>query len=295
MRPAVREEEVICPRCKRYVGTLERCPYCRARVPKRLSFRLLKWGALAVAVFGILFLYVDLHGPHIIVKEPPLITDFSNNSISPTMNMASVYIKGEATFVKYYDDTKFLGMYVTDNGGNEIFVRVYDTETRRLFEMENQRIAEGSTQPKFPAVGDNVTIRGQLRVRASGEEGFKMMILQYAEGMTVERPAATMVTIENMNKNKESFGNYQRLEIGWDENNPVKIISIWDAGWATMLTLYEMSTSAETTLVIPNSLTLVSEATTIKIGDTIRAKGAFSLYYTSPQLWLAAWEDLEVL
>lgn len=288
MRPAGREEEIFCPNCKRYVGTFERCPYCRARVPTRLSFRLLKWGGLTVAILGILLLYVDLHGPRLIVREPQVI---EISEISAAMNFAQVYVRGNATFVKYYEDTRFLGMFLVDESGNEMFIRAYDAETHRLIEMETQRLADNDPQPKFPAVGDILTARGNLRVRPE----FKMMILQFAEGLTIERPEATQVTIENMVENAAMFDQYQRFEIGWDENQPVKIIESADRGWATILTVYELDSEAETSVLIPQIMTMFGRTLDANIGDTIRAKGAFSLYYGSPQLWVASWDDLEVI
>lgn len=284
MRPAGPEEEIICPNCRRYVGTFERCPYCRAKVPTRLSFRLLKWGGLTVAILGILFLYVDLHGPRLVVREPPVI---EISEISPAMNFAQVYIQGKATFVKYYDDTRFLGMYLTDpdNENASIFIRSYDAETKRLIEMEKQRLAENDPQPKFPAVGDIVTARGNLRVRP----GFPMMILQFAEGLTIKRPEAAPVTIENMVENADKFDEYERLEIEG------KLISKKEYDWSTILAVYELSSEAETSLLIPNVLNRFGRTLEAEIGDTIRVKGAFQLYYGEPQLWLASWDDLEVL
>lgn len=293
MRPVGREEEVICPRCRRYVGVLERCPYCGSRVPTRLAVRLLKWGGLAVAVVGIFFLYLDLHGPRIVVKEPYQI---SISGITSTMNMAQAVIQGKATFVKYYDDTRFLGMFLVDmdNENADIFIRAYDAETLRLINMEKERLAENDPTPKFPAVGDIVTVRGQLRVRATGKvigpEGFRMMILQYAEGLLeIERPAATPVTIENIVSNPQNFEEYQRLQVEG------KIISTRNLGWATLLTLYEMDSGAEAGLMISNTLNMFGRTLEAKIGDTVRVKGAFQLYYGTPQLWLASWDDLEVI
>lgn len=253
----------------------------------RLSFRLIKWGGLAVAICGILFLYVDLHTTRLVVQDSPTV---EIGELTPAMNFAQVYIQGKATFVKYYDDTRFLGMFISD-GETELFVRAYDAETLRLIEMEKQRLAENDPQPKFPAVGDIVTVRGQLRMRPE----FKMMILQYAEGLTIERPEPTRVTIENIVENKEKFGEYQRIEIGWDENKPVKIIERVDRDWATFLTLYELGSEAETSLVIPKLLMMFGRTLEVEVGDTIHVKAAFSLYYTGTQLWLASWDDLKVL
>lgn len=280
MRPA-RFEEVFCLKCRRYVGTFERCPYCGAGVPKRLSFRLLKWGGLTVAILGVLLLYADLHGPRLIVREPPTI---AIGDISPAMNFAQVYLTGDATFVRYDEETKFLGMFLSDENGNEIFIRAYDSETRRLIEMEKRRIAENDPQPKFPAVGDRLKVRGNLRVRP----GFRMMIMQFAEGLTIERPEATPISIENLVENAGTFREYQRFEVEG------KVIDVDNRGWSVILTVYEVETKAEISVLIPKVVFLFGRSLEAGIGDTIRVSGAFSMYLDTPQLWLASWDDLEV-
>ena len=294
MRPVGPEEEVICPSCKRYVGTFERCPYCGARVPKRPSFRMLKWGGLTVAILGVLLLYADLHVSRLVVQDTPTI---GISQIKPTMNFAQVYIEGKATFVKYDKDSRFLGMFVTDENENSIFVRAYDAETLKLIKMEERRLAENDPQPRFPAVGDNVRLRVQLRIRPE----FYMVILQYAEGLKIMRPPASAVTVAQIVSNPDNFGEYQRLEVGWDENWPVKVIKVEDVyargqpePWATKLTLCELGSEAETAVMIPIVYTKFGSLDA-KVGDRIRVKGAFELYDESPQLWLASWDDLKVL
>lgn len=291
MRPVGPEEEVICPKCRRYVGSLERCPYCKARVPTRLPVRILKWGGLALAIFGILFLYVDLHTTRIIVKETPKVYI---HDLTPMMNYANVYITGKATFVKFYDYDNTLGMYICDldNENAEIYVRIYDTETKRLIEMEKQRLAQNSPDPKFPAAGDILTVRGTPVVRggATEEGGFMMFRVQFAEGLQIERPTAAENTIENMVSNLGNFREYQRLEI---EN--AKIIDSRETSWATILTIYEMGTEAETSLVLPTVMTRFGRTLQAKIGDTVRVSGALSEYFGAPQLYIASWDDLEVI
>ncbi|MEW6592412.1 MAG: hypothetical protein AB1305_01810 [Candidatus Hadarchaeota archaeon] len=295
MRPAGRIEEVFCPKCKRYVGTFEKCPYCHAKVPKRLSFRLLKWGGLTIAVLGILFLYVDVRGPHILVKSPYQlrVSDLYLEN-SATMNMAQVIMTGKATFVKYYEDTRFLGMFITDleNENADVFIRAYDATTLTLLAMENQRLAENSPTPKYPAVGDIVTLRGNLRVRASGEfiGEFRMLILQYPEGvLEINRPAATTVTIKQVVDNMDNFSLYQRLQVEG------KIISTSDLGWARVYNLYDMNSGAEMSLMLSNVLNYFGTPVQLNIGDLIRVKGAIQSYYGAPQLWVASWDDLAVI
>lgn len=281
MKPSGPEAEVFCPKCRRYVGTFEKCPYCGTKVPSRLAFRALKWGGLFIAIFGVLLLYVDLHGPRLIIREPPQV---EIGDISAAMNFAQVYIEGDATFVKYDNDTRFLGMFLADENGNDIFVRAYDGETRRLLEMEEKRLAEGDPNPKFPALGDIVKVRGNLRVRPE----FKMQILQFAEGISIQRPVAEKITIENMVENSTTFKDYERFEIEG------KIIEIYDGGWAIFVTVYELETESQTSVLIPQVLKLWDQLDA-KAGDNVRVRGAYGTYFGNPQLWLASWDDLEVL
>jgi hypothetical protein len=248
---------------------------------------LLKWGGLTVAILGILFLYADLHGPRLIIPKTP---DIEISEITPAMNFAQVCLRGKATFAKYDEEMRALGITLTnpDNEQVSIFIRAYDAETKRLIEMEKQRLDKGDPQPKFPAVGDNLLVRGNLRIRS----GFNMMILQFAEGLRIDRPQAIQITIENLVENKEKWADYQRFEIGWDNSRPAKIIARTDYDWATILTVYELESEAEISLMIPQVLTMFGRTLEAKIGDTIHARGAFSLYHGSPQLWLASWDDL---
>ncbi|MFN4133392.1 MAG: hypothetical protein ACK4GQ_03380 [Candidatus Hadarchaeales archaeon] len=294
MRPVGRIEEVYCPKCTRYVGTLEKCPYCRAKVPKRLSFRILKWGGLAVAVLGIMFLYVDVRTTHILVGGPYgiRVADLYLDNAA-TLNFAQVVVTGKATFVKYYEDTKFLGMFINDleNENASVFVRAYDATTKFLLKLENERLNAGESDPKFPALGDIVTLRGNLRVRASGEEvaQFRMLIVQYPEGfIEIYRPEAIQATIEQIALHPENFPQYSRLMVTG------KIIGKSDLGWAVVLTLLEPETNAELNVMLPKVLWQFGDLQA-GIGDVVNVKGAIQMYYTTPQLWVASWDDLQVV
>jgi hypothetical protein len=196
--------------------------------------------------------------------------------------------------VKYYEDTRFLGMFITDleNENADVFVRAYDATTLTLLAMENQRLAENSSTPKYPAVGDIVTLRGNLRVKASGEfvGEFRMLILQFPEGvLKIVRPAATPLTIKQVVENMDNFPLYQRLQVEG------KIISTSDPGWAKVFNLYDMNSGAEMSLVLPNVLNYFGTPVQLDIGDLLRAKGAIQSYYGTPQLCVASWDDLEVI
>ncbi|MEM2678881.1 MAG: hypothetical protein QXU01_00470 [Candidatus Hadarchaeales archaeon] len=294
MKPVGPSEEVFCPNCKRYVGTLEKCPYCGSKVPKRLSFRLLKWGGLSVAVLGVLFLCADVRGLHIIAKQPYqiAISDLFKENAT-LMNMGQAVLTGKATFVKFYEDTNFLGMYLVDPENSEasIFIRAYDATTKALIRLESERLAKGSPIPAFPAVGDIVTVRGSLRVRAVGDKAnqFQMLIVQYPEGfLKIERPTGRKVRIHDVVHFPENFTEYERLEVTG------KVISIDDLGFAKNLTLYEVETQESMNIMIPKFLERFGGAYPA-IGAKITVSGALQSYYGTPQLWVASWEDIKVI
>lgn len=294
MKPVGPSEEVFCPSCKRYVGILEKCPYCGSKVPKRLSFRLLKWGGLSIAILGILFLCADVRGLHIIAKQPYqiAISDLFKENAT-LMNMGQAVLTGKATFVKFYEDTNFLGMYLVDPENSEasIFIRAYDATTKALIKLENERLARGSPVPAFPSVGDIVTVRGSLRVRAVGDRAnqFQMLIVQYPEGfMKIERPVARKVTIYEVVHSLENFAEYERLEVSG------KVISIDDLGFAKNLTIYEVETQESMNIMIPKFLEKFRSAHPA-IGAKITVSGALQSYYGTPQLWVASWDDVKVI
>lgn len=262
-----------------------------------MSFRLLKWGGLTVAIVGVLFLYVDLRTFHFIVREPYhiRIADLYLDN-APTMNMGQAVLTGKATFVKYYEDMRALGMFLVDpeNENADIFIRAYDATTLDLMEREKERLDAGDPNPKFPAVGDLVTLRGNLRVRASGERAgqFRMMILMYADGLLdIDRPEARPVKILDVVSNPDNFGLYKRIQVEG------KVISVYDLGWAKGMVVYEMDTGESIDVMVPQLLTYFGRTLddVVDIGDMVRVKGAIQFYYTKPQLWLASWDDLEVL
>ncbi len=80
------DPEVICPSCGRFVGTYEKCPYCGARIHKRMSVRLFRWASVVIAVVGLFLLWVVARR-----IEAPLV---KAADVTPTMNMAMVRVRG---------------------------------------------------------------------------------------------------------------------------------------------------------------------------------------------------------
>ena len=55
-------EEMACPKCGRFVGAATKCPYCGAKVEKRMSLVALRWAAVLLSTVGLFLLYLSASG-----------------------------------------------------------------------------------------------------------------------------------------------------------------------------------------------------------------------------------------
>lgn len=159
-------KETMCSSCGRFVGALTRCPYCGARVTKRLSVMAFRYAALLLATVGLGLLYLMAR-----TQQIPLIRVAD---IKPTMNFAYVRIagvvSGDARMFK--EGGKIRSMrFMVDDGSGEISVTAYRTQAQAL-----------SDAGKLPRLGDKVEVAGSLSITADGDP---VMRLQVAEQLVV--------------------------------------------------------------------------------------------------------------
>lgn len=233
---------------------------------------MLKWGGLALAVCGVLALYADATVFKVVIKDPPVIT---LDQIEPTMNFAVVKLENcLVTGVTYDELDVTLGIWLSQ-GGQTIFVRVYDEETKRL-------IATGN----IPGTGDYASIIGQLRVRPD----FRMMILQVAGGLRWSRPEAQSMSIPQLLDNAENLL-YKRVSVEG------KFISTRSIGWASTSTIQDNQTGENVVVLVPYVPWMKKfEELGIPENQKLRVSGAVSLYYDQVQLLPANLdEDIRVI
>jgi hypothetical protein len=240
----------------------------------------LKWGGLAVAVFGVIALYADVTVLNLMIAEkPPLV---SLTEVTPSMNFAIVRIQGTVTGVSYDEARMWLGITLMEEN-ETIFIRVYDSETKALIERN-----------KVPAVGDKAEVTGQLRVRP----GFRQMILQVAGGLRPERPQAQPMTIGNVLENVNDLL-YQRVRIEnvkyLGEKGPLRTRE--GRVWATWVVVEDIITENRITILLPHyPWTKRFEELDIESGQTLSVSGAVSLYFDQVQILPAKpLEDIRVI
>jgi len=158
----------LCPSCGRHTGPHEACPYCGARLTKRISIRAIKAVAVILATAGLAILWFAATR-----TEVPLI---QIGQAGATMNLAYVRIAGRCIRAPSYDpEGEYLSFSIADETG-EIRVSSYRAETRQIV-----------AQDRAPALGDWVEVAGTLRVR----EDFLSLTINVPDELQITRAEPT--------------------------------------------------------------------------------------------------------
>ncbi len=143
-------EEIICHNCGRFVGPLNKCPNCGARIEKRMSVRFFRMGAILVGLVGLGLLWMMAAR-----SEVPII---EIGGIERTMNFAFVRIAGtvmgEPRITREAGRVASVSITV-DDGTGEIAIRAYRAKAQELIEKD-----------RLPRSGDKVIVGGSLQVSA---------------------------------------------------------------------------------------------------------------------------------
>lgn len=142
-------DEMACPKCGRFVGAATKCPYCGAKVEKRMSLVALRWAAVLLSTVGLVLLWLMAR-----TREPELVRI---GDIEATMNFGVVRLAGEVR----NDPRPFKngnGMSFNVNDGSGSIVVFVDQAQRKA-------MAEGGLVPRR---GDGIDFVAQLQSSASG-------------------------------------------------------------------------------------------------------------------------------
>jgi DNA/RNA endonuclease YhcR with UshA esterase domain len=251
-----------CPSCGRFVGPYTSCPYCGAPMAGRLSIKLTKVMALCFSIVGILVLWwraVQTNIPSISIAD-----------IERLMNMAYVRIGGRITRNITYDPTsQYLGFWV-DDGTGEIHVSSYRDTTAALLEMEN-----------VPALGDEVSIAGSLRLRPD----FAALTLDIPEHLTLIRSHPAPLQSSDITPLDE----YRRVVL----QGEITSVSTPYTG-LTLLILQD--TAGKRTRAIDDTVqALTGRLPELDVGQHIMITGTVTLYNGTPQVTLQDCEQLTLL
>lgn len=134
--------EMNCPSCGRFVGAKSKCPYCSAKVTKRMSLMATRWAAILLATVGMFCLWMMARG-----KDVPVV---KIGDIQPTMNFGQIRVDGQV-------DTD---ARITRNGGMSF--NVSDGTGSLIVFASQKQAAELRRLDKVPLAGDKIIMMGGL-------------------------------------------------------------------------------------------------------------------------------------
>ena len=140
---------MACPACGRFVGAAVKCPYCEAKVEKRMSLVALRWAAVLLSTLGLVLLWLMAK-----TREPELVRI---GEIETTMNFGVVRLVGEVrNDPRPFKNGNGMSFNVGDGTGSII---VFVDQAQRKA-MDEAGLA--------PRKGDAIDFVVQLQAAASG-------------------------------------------------------------------------------------------------------------------------------
>ena len=168
-------QEMNCPSCGRFVGAVTKCPYCGAKVEKRMSLVAIRWAAVLLATLGLFLLY--LMAKH---RDIPVVM---LGNIQPTMNFGQIRVVGQVDSDARTFKNGGMGFNVSDGTG-AIMVFVSQKQAKDLV-----------AQNLVPKAGDGIDFAGGLNI--SDEEA--SMRLLSVNDLKLTRAAAVSVRLADVN------------------------------------------------------------------------------------------------
>ena len=171
-------QETECSACGRFIGSWERCPFCRHWNPKRWQIRVIKYSTPFLAILGLVLL--SFMGKKYGV-QPITIKELNRKS-----NYAQVQLTGRVS-----DEIRFHAADAateSDSGSGSLEFEVDDgTDTIRVRAYDDVS-AEVQAAGKVPGFGDQVVLNGSYQYKARRH----FIILGSADDLRIvrETPAA---------------------------------------------------------------------------------------------------------
>lgn len=259
-------DEMNCPSCGRFVGAVTKCPYCGAKVSKRMSLTATRWAAVLLATIGLFLLYLMAKN-----REIPVV---QLGKIEPTWNFGLIRVEGTvATDARPFKSGRGMSFNVDDGTGRMV---VFTTE-RQMEALKEQNLV--------PKAGDRIAFDAQLNI-SDDKSNLKISGLKT---FVLERVPADAVRLADLNvkmKTVEVYGRTAGLrapEAGTKQPWKLKLadasgeaeVTIWTDSWEQVDAAAKEALAAE--------------------GTWVRARVDVKKYGTEPQPTLVSGKDIEVL
>lgn len=171
-------DEMSCPKCGRFVGAATKCPYCGAKVEKRMSLVALRWAAVLLSTVGLVLLWLMAK-----TREPEQIRI---GDIEATMNFGAVRLVGEVrNDPRPFKSGNGMSFNVSDGSGTII---VFVDQAQRKTMVDEGLVPRKGDGIDFVAQLQATSSGNSARIRSLAPASFKLM----REGGAPAAPAARM-------------------------------------------------------------------------------------------------------
>ena len=162
--------EMNCPSCGRFVGAVTKCPYCGAKVEKRMSLVSIRWAAVLLATLGLFLLWLMA-----VKRDIPVV---KLGDVKATMNFAQIRVEGVAdSDARTFRSGGGMGFNFSDGTGT---IMVF------ISQKQAQEMVERNLVPK---AGDQVSFAGGLNI---SDDRSSMRLLSVDEFQIVRAPASAV-------------------------------------------------------------------------------------------------------
>ncbi|MDD2239147.1 MAG: OB-fold nucleic acid binding domain-containing protein [Kiritimatiellae bacterium] len=256
--------EMNCPSCGRFVGAVTKCPYCGAKVEKRMSLTATRWAAVLLATIGLFLLWLMA-----VKRDVPVV---KLGDIQPTMNFAQIRLEGEVkTDARPFRTGMGMSFHFTDGTGAVI---VFITK-KQMDEMIENNLT--------PKAGDQVSFIGSLNV---SDDQMSMRLLSVKE-FHLTRAVAESVQLADITKKLKGSaitiaGTVTKLEVPPEESKRPYALQLKDASGEQVVNFWQAEYEQ---IENPDALP----------GANVRLRVNVGTYRDKVQLTLGSGLDLEIL
>ena len=256
--------EMNCPSCGRFVGAVTKCPYCGAKVEKRMSLVAIRWAAVLLSTIGLALLFLMAK-----YREIPVV---KLGEVKATMNFAQIRVEGVAeSDARTFRTGGGMGFNFTDGTGT---IMVF------ISQKQAQEMVERNLVPK---AGDQVSFAGGLNI---SDDKSSMRLLSVDEFQLVRAPAATLrladVSTDLKGSSVTVEGKVMDLFPPPADSKRPYALKLQDASGEQTINFWQTEYDQ-----IANKDVLV--------GAYVRARVSVAAYQDKLQLKLASGQDLEIL
>ncbi|HOD99783.1 MAG TPA: hypothetical protein PLD40_00550 [Kiritimatiellia bacterium] len=255
--------EMNCINCGRFVGAVSKCPYCGAKVEKRMSLVAVRWAAVLLATIGLFLLYLMAK-----YREIPVV---KLGDVTPTMNFAQIRIEGQAQSDARTFRNGGMGFTVSDGTG---VIMVF---------MSPKQAKDLAASDRVPKAGDKVNFAGGLSV---AEDEASVRLISTKDFQITRAPAAAV-----------RLANITDAMVGKSIVIAGKVVDVFPppANTKRPYALKIQDDSGEQTVNFWQSEYDQIQGKDVLNGAYVRLRVSVDTYQDKIQLKLAAGGDLEIL